>query len=84
MIEESVFCLALLSNVIISIVVFFRDCSFLKLERLNKIIDEERVKEVIIFTSCDAYGKQAEYVRDGLDFDVLFKNIDKIFDKIFV
>jgi hypothetical protein len=46
--------------------------------KLNKIIDEERVKEVIIFTSCDAYGKQAEYVRDGLDFEVLFKNIDKI------
>ena len=46
--------------------------------KLDKIIAEERVKEVIIFTSCDAYGKQAEYVRDGLDFEVLFKNIDKI------
>ncbi len=46
--------------------------------KLEKIISEERVKEVIIFTSCDAYGKQAEYVRYGLEFDRLFSNIDKI------
>lgn len=46
--------------------------------KLDQIIKEERVKEVIIFTSCDAYGKQAEYVRYGLEFDKLFSNIDKI------
>ncbi len=46
--------------------------------KLDKIISEDRVKEVIIFTSCDAYGKQAEYVRYGLEFDKLFSNIDKI------
>ncbi len=46
--------------------------------KLDKIIKEERVKEVIIFTSCDAYGKQAEYVRHGLDFEKLLSNIDKI------
>lgn len=46
--------------------------------KLEKIIAEERVKEVIIFTSCDGYGKQAEYTRFGLDFEKLFSNIDKI------
>jgi organic radical activating enzyme len=46
--------------------------------KLDKIISEERVKEVVLFTSCDAYGKQAEYVRYGLEFDRLFNNIDKI------
>ena len=46
--------------------------------KLDKIISEERVKEVVLFTSCDAYGKQAEYVRFGLEFDRLFNNIDKI------
>lgn len=46
--------------------------------KIEKIISEERVKELIIFTSCDGYGKQAEYTRFGLDFDKLFSNIDKI------
>jgi hypothetical protein len=52
------------------------------IEKLEIIIEENRAKEVIIFTSCDAYGKQAEYVRYGLDFDKLFKNIDKILKKL--
>ena len=46
--------------------------------KLEKIINEERVKEVVIFTSCDAYGRHAEYVRYGLEFDKLISNIDKI------
>jgi MoaA/NifB/PqqE/SkfB family radical SAM enzyme len=46
--------------------------------KLDKICSEERVKEIIIFTSCDAYGNQAEYVRHGLEFDRLFNNIGKI------
>ena len=48
------------------------------IQKLDIIINEQRVKEVIIFTSCDAYGKQAEYVRYGLDFEKLMSNIDKI------
>lgn len=46
--------------------------------KLEKIIAEGRVKEVILFTSCEGYGKQAEYTRFGLEFDRLFSNIDKI------
>jgi hypothetical protein len=46
--------------------------------KLEKIIKEDRVKEVIIFTSCEGYGKQAEYTRFGLEFDRLMSNIDKI------
>jgi hypothetical protein len=48
------------------------------IQKLEIIINEKRVKEVIIFTSCDAYGKQAEYVRYGLEFNRLISNIDKI------
>jgi hypothetical protein len=48
------------------------------IQKIDKIISEERVKELIIFTSCDGYGKQAEYTRFGLDFERLFSNIDKI------
>ena len=48
------------------------------IEKLDLIIKDNRVKELIIYTSCDGYGKQAEYTRFGLDFDRLFSNIDKI------
>jgi hypothetical protein len=48
------------------------------IQKLEVIINEGRVKEVILFTSCDAYGKQAEYVRFGLEFNRLMSNIDKI------
>ena len=50
--------------------------------KLDEIITKERVKEIIIFTSCDGYGKQAEYTRYGLDFEKLFQNIDKILTKL--
>ena len=46
--------------------------------KLEKIINEDRVKEIIIFTSCEGYGKQAEFTRYGLDFEKLIENIDKI------
>jgi organic radical activating enzyme len=48
------------------------------IQKLDRIIKEERVKEVVIFTSCEGYEKQAEYTRYGLDFDKLISNIDKI------
>lgn len=48
------------------------------IEKLDVIIKDNRVKELIIYTSCDGYGKQAEYARFGLDFEKLFSNIDKI------
>ena len=54
----------------------------LLIEKISKIIDEDRVKECIIYTSCDTFGKQAEYIRVGLNFDTLFNNIDKILGKL--
>jgi MoaA/NifB/PqqE/SkfB family radical SAM enzyme len=50
--------------------------------KLDTIITENRVKEIIIFTSCDGYGKQAEYTRFGMDFEKTFQNIDKILTKL--
>jgi organic radical activating enzyme len=48
------------------------------IEKLRTIIDENRVKEVIIFTSTDAWGEQAEYIRHGLDFNRFWTNIQKL------
>jgi uncharacterized Fe-S cluster-containing radical SAM superfamily protein len=48
------------------------------IEKLDEIIRNNLVKEVIIFTSCDGYGIQSEYTRYGMNFEKLFNNIDKV------
>jgi organic radical activating enzyme len=48
------------------------------IEKLDDIIRNNLVKEIIIFTSCDGYGIQSEYTRYGMNFEKLFKNIDKV------
>jgi len=53
---------------------------FVKL--IKKIIDEGRVKEFIVFTSCESYGKQAEYIRNGLDYDYFIENVEYILTEI--
>jgi len=36
------------------------------------------VKNVAVFVSLDSVGAQAEYIRNGLDFDTLVKNVDTL------
>ena len=52
------------------------------INKLDRIISEDRVKEVIIFTSVDAYGEQAEYIRNGLNFNKFWDNVNKILYKL--
>ena len=48
------------------------------IEKMQRIEDEGRVKEFIIFTSADTWGEQAEYIRTGLEFNKFWDNINKI------
>jgi len=48
----------------------------------KKIINEKRVNEFIIYTSCEAYGSQAEYIRNGLDFNLFIENIEYILSEL--
>lgn len=48
------------------------------IEKIKRLEDENRVKELIIFTSVDSWGKQAEYIRNGLEFNRFWDNINKI------
>jgi hypothetical protein len=48
------------------------------IEKIKRIEDEGRVEELVVFTSCDAWGKQAEYIRSGLEFNRFWNNINKI------
>ena len=51
-------------------------------ELAKKIIEEKRVNEFIIFTSCEAWGSQAEYIRNGLDFDLFIENVEYILSEL--
>jgi hypothetical protein len=48
------------------------------IEKIKRIEDEGRVKELILFTSTDTWGAQAEYIRTGLEFNRFWDNINKI------
>ena len=48
------------------------------IEIAKDLCENNKVRELVIFTSVEAKGKQAEYVRFGLDYDRFWTNIDKI------
>ena len=48
------------------------------IEKIKRLEDEGRVKELIIFTSVDAWGEQAAYVRTGMEFNKFWDNINKV------
>jgi hypothetical protein len=49
---------------------------------VKKIIEENRVNEFIIFTSCESFGEQAEYIRNGLNFELFFENVEYILKEL--
>jgi organic radical activating enzyme len=48
------------------------------IEKIKRIEDEGRVKEIVIFTSVDTWGEQAEYIRTGLEFNRFWNNVNKL------
>ena len=51
-------------------------------DMVKKICIEEKVEHFMQFVSVDSYGKQAEYIRNGLDYDRMIGNIDEFLDRI--
>ena len=46
---------------------------------LNKLIEgTQNINRFHLYTSCEAYGKQAEYIRDGLKWDIWTKHFERI------
>jgi organic radical activating enzyme len=48
------------------------------MDRLEKLQKSGRLDKIQIFFSCDAFGKEGEYVRTGLDLEVAIKNFEHI------
>lgn len=45
------------------------------LTECNELVKNNCVNEIQIFTSCDTFGKQAEYIRPGLDYSKWYYNL---------
>lgn len=52
------------------------------LEKLKIIINEKKIKKFKIFTSAEAHGKQSEYIRHGMNYDMWLKNIHRMYEEI--
>ena len=52
------------------------------IEKLQIITDKDLVNEMIIYTSLDGWGEQAEYIRHGLEFNSFWDNVNKILEKV--
>ena len=48
------------------------------IEKLKIIEERNLVKTLTIYTSCDTHGKQAEYIRNGLNYEKFIDNINKL------
>ena len=49
---------------------------------IEPIVGEKKVKRFTLFVSVDSWGKQAEYIRNGLNFDYFWKNINEYLEKV--
>ena len=46
-------------------------------DNLKEITDADAIDHFMLFCSLDSWGEQAEYIRNGLDFNILYKNVTK-------
>lgn len=48
---------------------------------IDRLIEKSHgVKQLDIYTSCEATGEQAEYIRDGLDYEVWKTNVERLLE----
>ena len=52
------------------------------IEKAKDLTENNKVKELILFTSVEATGAQAEYSRYGLNYDYFWENIDRILTEL--
>jgi hypothetical protein len=52
------------------------------LEKIKIIQDNKCVKKFTLYTSAEAYGKKAEYIRHGMDYTVWIENCHKFLEQV--
>ena len=52
------------------------------LDKVKQLCDGEKIEHFMQYVSLDTWGLQAEYLRYGLDFDLLWKRVDQFLTEI--
>ena len=52
------------------------------IEKIKIIHNEKKVRKLKIFTSAEAHGSAAEYIRHGMDYSVWISNIERVFQEV--
>lgn len=52
------------------------------LEKIKIIQDNKAVKKFTLYTSAEAYGAKAEYIRHGMDYNVWLENCHKFLEQV--
>jgi len=52
------------------------------MEKVKIITSQKKLKDFHLYTSAEAYGKQAEYIRFGMDYDKWLFNLHRIYKEI--
>ena len=51
------------------------------LQSLNKLEEANAIDHFMLYCSLDSWGKQAEYIRTGMDFDMLYNNVTEYLNR---
>lgn len=52
------------------------------IDKITKIQKEKKIKSFMLFTSAEAHGQQAEYIRFGMDYNLWLKNLRRVIKEI--
>lgn len=52
------------------------------IEKIRIILDEKKIKKFILYTSAEAHGTQAEYIRFGMNYDEWIENLHRVFTEV--
>ena len=52
------------------------------IEKIKIIHNEKKVRKLKIFTSAEAHGSAAEYIRHGMDYSAWINNIERVFQEV--
>jgi organic radical activating enzyme len=52
------------------------------IDKIKIIINEKKVKACTIYTSAEAYGRHAEYIRFGMDYNLWMSNIERVLKEV--
>jgi organic radical activating enzyme len=47
-----------------------------------ELLKDKKIKSFELYTSLDTYGEQAEYIRHGLDYSIVLRNIEKVLETL--